>query len=157
VKKKSGFTLIEILIVAAIISIIAGVATLSFNSIRQREQVSSFIDDFTRFFDKARMHATLSLQNYRVLINNQRIALALQTDDGWDTNHAISLPLPEDAKLILYTAQGIQNIEDKDNEELLLTINNAGIVSAFELHVMHEGITHIFDVASGGKIDYETR
>lgn len=128
-KYTRGFTILEILIVIAILGIMIGIIVPSFSNFRNRQAVSNTTEDLVSFLNKARNNTLLSK-------NSNYYSIHL------DTNHAV-----------LFTG-GVYDENDNTNE--ILDFDTLVSVPAGTVLINGGGSDISFDRLTGDTSDYGT-
>ena len=81
-RKYSGFTLIEVLVVAAIIGILSAVAYISLNEARDKAKIVAAYNDITQFELALRSFRTVNGEPWPVLANNNYVTMQQHSIDA---------------------------------------------------------------------------
>jgi len=79
-----GFSLVEVLATLVIISLITGIAAVSFGPLRQKHNLSLATEDLVRQFRLLRIKAILDKTTYQAKINNQVLHYRLKLGNRWE-------------------------------------------------------------------------
>jgi len=167
IKKQSGFTLIEIIVVLMVIALTVGIIGLSTNSLRARNELQPFVDNLYQKFDSFEQQAILKQVELGLSIYENKIDILnynIITNRGWEVVKTISVP--DNIKLKYeITEQGIFNNKPDLNNNLNTEINppeiiftSGGYVTPFKLTISHpaENFYYIISSQFSGELSLET-
>jgi general secretion pathway protein H len=104
-KKKSGFTLIEILVVIVLIGIILSMATLAITTGSPKERLQTEAKRFTALLQLAQDDALLNGMEFGIVLTDNSYQFVIITDEGWqpvrNNNSLRKRTLPVDMELEL--------------------------------------------------------
>lgn len=128
-KSKSGFTLIEILIVIVIIGIIASVAIISYGDFGARRRVISSADNFINFFGLVQKEAMLEGRAMAIQVHKDKYRALEFKQNHW-------LPLQDSIFKSQKVAHGTLMylfINKRKSKRDIIIINPAGDITPFQL------------------------
>ena len=109
--KKSGFTLVEIMIVVVIIGLLAAMAIPAFNKVRETSQNKAITNNLRQIASAADQYFIESGQDsvaYTDVVGTDKYVKSLSTVAGEDYSTQISWPVDEDfTQLIVTKSNGV--------------------------------------------------
>ncbi len=89
--RTQGLSLIELLITLCIISIVAGVSAVSYQTLWTKEQVESATHDLIQQLQLTRIRSILENRSYRLSIEDQQLIIEYLQNDQWVLTSAFHL------------------------------------------------------------------
>ncbi len=110
-KKQSGMTLIELIIVVAIVGIIASLSAPNFGSLMKNSQLKTTYNTFTGVISTARAEAVSRGVSITVCVSKDQTSCSTEASDNWSDGYIAFLDRDRD---------GIRDGSDTPPEEILV-------------------------------------
>lgn len=150
-KRQSGFTLIEILVVVVLISIILSMATLAITTGTPKERLHTEAKRFTALLQLAQDDALLNGAEFGIVLSDKSYQFVISTDEGWqpvaNNNNLRKRELPEDMEFDLEL--DFQDASLKSSVEKIGDVSKIGDVEKFEDSKENKFKPQIYLLSSG--------